>query len=234
MMDAIILAGGMGTRLHSAVPDLPKPLADVRGRPFLCYLMDYWLAEGVSQFVLSVGYKHEKIESYFGSHYQGSKVNYAVEPEPLGTGGGLINAASKLRDKEVFLVLTGDTFFQVKLPGLLAAHQENSADMTLSLIKVKKNSRYSGIGLDGQGFVTGIEAREAVSSNWLANGGVYMMNRSLMGEYERQPLKKLSLEDEILPELIRDKKRLLGCISSGTFLDIGIPEDYERAADVLL
>lgn len=232
-MDVIILAGGLGTRLRSAVPDLPKPMADVKGKPFLCHLMDYWRAEGVSRFILSVSYKYQVIENYFGSRYKGAEVVYAIETEPLGTGGGLINAASQLRGENEFLVLNGDTFFQVELSALLAAHQESGADMTLSLKEVEKNSRYSGIELDAEGFVRSIAAREAVASSCLINGGVYLLRRSLLGEYAGRSPERLSLEDEILPGLIRGKKRLRGFVASGVFLDIGIPEDYHRAADLL-
>ena len=96
MITAVILAGGLGTRLRSVVPDLPKPMAPVNGRPFLACQMDYWLQQGIQHFVLSVGYRHQSIMDYFGSNYCGSPVEYVVEDTPLGTGGGLLLAVEKL------------------------------------------------------------------------------------------------------------------------------------------
>ena len=112
-MEAIILAGGLGTRLRSIVPKLPKALAPVGNRPFLAYLFDFWIAQGVDRFVLSVGYKHEIIQKEFGVSYKSAKVDSAVETAPLGTGGGLLLSWKKLRSPKPFLILNGDTFFNV-------------------------------------------------------------------------------------------------------------------------
>lgn len=113
MITAIILAGGMGTRLRSAVPDLPKPMAPIHERPFLEHQMDYWIGQGVSRFIVSVGYMKEVIMDHFGASYRATPLTYAIEEEPLGTGGGLLLAAQGL--SETFLVLNGDTFFEVDL-----------------------------------------------------------------------------------------------------------------------
>src|SRR5512147_529361 len=96
-MEAIILAGGLGTRLRQAVPDVPKPMAPIRGRPFLDYQMTYWAKQGIERFVLSVGYRHEIVKQHFGCRWGSTEVDYAVESTPLGTGGGLLMAMSKIR-----------------------------------------------------------------------------------------------------------------------------------------
>jgi len=104
-MEAIILAGGLGTRLRSAVPSLPKPMAPIKGKPFLGYLFDYWLHQGIKHFILSVGYKYEVIHERFGTKYKDADVSYAIENEPLGTGGGLLLALNSLDQKSHFYFL---------------------------------------------------------------------------------------------------------------------------------
>ena len=232
-MEAIILAGGLGTRLRSIVPKLPKALAPVGNRPFLAYLFDFWIAQGVDRFVLSVGYKHEIIQKEFGVSYKSAKVDYAVETVPLGTGGGLLLSWKKLRSPKPFLILNGDTFFNVNRADILDHHSTCEADMTLSLVEVSGNSRYSGALLDERGFIRSLKKRsEASESNW-ANGGVYLMEPNLLSEYENHHLEKCSLEDELLPDLLKKEKRVAGFISQGNFIDIGLPEDYRRAEEIL-
>ncbi len=232
-MVAIILAGGLGTRLRSVVPELPKPLADVRGKPFICYLMDYWLKEGVDHFILSVGYKHELIQNQLGTRYRGIRVSYEVEGQPLGTGGALLQAMNRVETQSLVLALNGDTFFAVKLDALKAAHHDAEADMTLSLVEVEGDSRYSGIQLDEKGFVSDIDPRSISSSSRFVNGGVYLLEPKSLNAFRGQKGERLSLEDEILPGFINSEQRLLGFVSQGVFVDIGIPEDYRRAGDIL-
>ena len=128
MTTAIILAGGLGTRLRSAVTDLPKPMAPIGGRPFLEYQLDYWIAQGISRFVLSVGYQHEVIIDHFGTSYEGIELNFVIEETPLGTGGGLLLAAEKVGNDTPFLLLNGDTYFSVDLKTLTDFSQEKDAD----------------------------------------------------------------------------------------------------------
>ena len=104
MTVALILAGGLGTTLRSEVPDLPKPLAPIHGRPFLEYQMDFWIEQGVDIFVLSIGYLHEKVIGHFGHSYRNAKLDYVIEETPLGTGGGLMLALDKVRNTESFLL----------------------------------------------------------------------------------------------------------------------------------
>ncbi len=232
-MEAIILAGGLGTRLRSIVSDLPKPLAPIRDRPFLAYLLDFWINQGVNRFVLSVGYKYETIQNKFGSQYKGAEVDYAVETTPLGTGGGLILSSKKLRSPEPFLILNGDTFFNVNLIDLLKHHSTCEADITLSLVEISDNKRYNSAVLDDKGFVRSLEKRSKTSqSNW-ANGGVYVMTLNLLHEYANHHDKNCSLEDELLPNLLKKRRRVAGFISNGDFIDIGSPEDYLRAGEIL-
>jgi len=232
-MEAIILAGGLGTRLRSAVPSLPKPMAPIKGKPFLGYLFDYWLHQGIKHFILSVGYKYEVIHEGFGTKYKDADVSYAIENEPLGTGGGLLLAIKQLRSKEPFLLLNGDTFFAVNLNNLFKYHKNCRADMTLSLVEIKNNKRYSGVLLDKQGLVCSIDSPTDSSKTSIANGGVYMIENDLFRKHLKRSLNKCSLEEELLPQLLIQKKRIAGFASNDSFIDIGIPHDYNLAANVL-
>lgn len=213
-MECIILAGGLGTRLRSVVKECPKPMAKVHSRPFLKYLMDYWVTQGISHFILSVGYLHEQIIDYFGTTFQNIPIDYAIEHEPLGTGGGLLQAVTHLNTQTPFLLLNGDTFFGVPLKELSSFHKEGTC--TLSLAHVKDNSRYDGVQCAPSGLITSLCAKETV-----INGGVSVVDPSLLHSYPE----KCSFEKEILPSLIAQEK-CFGLPIQRTFIDIGIPEDY--------
>jgi len=229
-MEAIVLAGGLGTRLRTAVPDLPKPMAPVNGRPFLEHQLDYWAAQGVTRFILSVGYRHEAISGHFGATYRGIPVGYAVENQPLGTGGGLLLAAASLAAPGPFLVLNGDTYFEVALGLLREFHATHNADITLSLFRSPQRGRYTGLKIGAAGDVL---AMSAADKNGLANGGVYLVERGFLEGGPWQPSSRVSLEEDILPFALHGSKRIFGLECSGRFLDIGIPEDYARATDML-
>lgn len=229
-MEAIVLAGGLGTRLRSVVPDLPKPMAPVNGRPFLEHQLDYWTGQGVTRFILSVGYRHETISRHFGDEYRGIPVGYAVESRPLGTGGGLLLAARSLTTSGPFLALNGDTWFEVSLQGLREFHVARRADITLSLFRSPQHGRYTGLRIGAAGEVESLSTGE---KGGLANGGAYLMERSLFDDGAPLPDSRLSFEEDILPSCLRAGKRMFGLDFPGRFLDIGIPEDYARAAGLL-
>lgn len=215
-MEAIILAGGLGTRLRSVCPDLPKPLAPVRGKPFLSHLMNYWESQGVTHFILSVGYLHEKILATYGSSFEEIPITYAIEKTPLGTGGALLHSLSKLQDSDhPFLVLNGDTFFPVPLNDF-----QMTRDCTLALHPTKENTRYDGVHLSPSGKILKLGDP---SSN-LINGGCYLFQSHIFKSFELEPY---SLEQDLLPTLI-EKGICYGQSFDSPFIDIGIPEDYNR------
>jgi len=227
---AIILAGGLGTRLRSTVPNLPKPMAPVNNRPFLEYLMTYWMSQGVSNFILSVGYKYEIIIDHFGFSWKGVPIQYEVEKTPLGTGGGLLRAANGI--EAPFLVLNGDTFFEVDLKKMEQFHYENNADWTFALFKTIEDGRYMGLDLSSKGRVNSIR----ISNNYqerLANGGVYLIDPNLLEKYQKNSSSKVSIEDDIFPYLNKLGARIFGFKQSGSFIDIGIPEDYRLASKIV-
>lgn len=229
---AIVLAGGLGTRLRNTVPDLPKPMAPVRGRPFLERQLDYWIGQGVERFILSVGYRREAIMAHFGAGYRTAQIEYAVEETPLGTGGGLLLAAEKLANRSPFLLLNGDTFFEVKLVDLTDFHVARRSDWTFSLFRTNESGRYMGMEVDVDGRVGSLRAGAGRPGQY-ANGGVYLVNPEVLQSTAWRPCDKLSLEDDLLPALVAASARLFGREFEGRFIDIGLPEDYLRSAEIL-
>jgi D-glycero-alpha-D-manno-heptose 1-phosphate guanylyltransferase len=222
-MEAIILAGGLGSRLRSVCSDRPKPMAEVQEKPFLEHLLHYWKNQGVSHFILSVGYLHPVIIKYFGKAYQGIPIDYAIENEPLGTGGGLLKALPYLHQPEsTFLVLNGDTFFNVPLEAF--AHK---GEVTLALYKIEQNTRYHGVILDRFSKTQNFQD----PSSLLINGGCYLFHKKSLVQFTQKG--PLSLEKEILP-ILMSQGSCYGQIFDGLFIDIGIPEDYNRSQRLLL
>lgn len=231
-MQAIILAGGKGTRLRAAVPAVPKPIAPVAGRPFLEHQMAHWVAQGVDRFVVSVGYQAAMIMDRVGSRFGDVPVDYAVEDQPRGTGGGLLLAVKRLTSNAPFLVLNGDTFFDLPLSHLRRFHLSNNSDWTLGLFPTNDPKRYLGVELDHDGRLISLAAPLAEQVVW-ANGGVYMISPGVLGHMAERFKGEISLEGEIIPALLGINAALYGIRHIGRFIDIGIPSDYQRAAEVL-
>lgn len=228
---AIILAGGLGTRLRSAVPDLPKPMAPIEGRPFLEYQLDYWIAQGIRRFILAVGYRHEAIIDHFGRSYRGAKLDYVVEASPQGTGGGLLLAFQILADDQPFLLLNGDTYFAVELAALDHFAQSNDCDWCFSLFRTRELSRYMGMSLSPSGKVTALKS-VSDGAECLANGGVYWVHPRALRDSVGGGL-PISLENDFFPLAFDAGRHLFGLEFTGNFIDIGIPGDYYRASAVL-
>ncbi|MBR1644371.1 MAG: nucleotidyltransferase family protein [Bacteroidales bacterium] len=229
MREAIVLAGGFGTRLRSEVSDVPKPLAPVRGTPFVCYVLDYLASAGFRHVVLSTGYMHEKIESALGANYAGLELSYAVEEVPLGTGGGMLWALQQCKE-EVVTVVNGDTLFRADLLALADSHERHQAELSVMLRSVSDASRYGRVEMDGDGRIVRFAEKSAVSAPGLINGGIYCLCRSLFDGF--QPGSAFSFERDVMQAFV-DKRRFYGMESDGYFIDIGIPEDYRRAQQEL-
>lgn len=223
--EAIILAGGFGTRLQGVVKDLPKPMAPVNGRPFLTYILDYLIEYGYTKVVLSVGYLHEKIEAFFGPQYKSLEIDYAVETEPLGTGGGILFAFSKCKTDNV-LVINGDTMFKVDLDEFERFHHERHSLLSIVLREVEDVSRYGSVVVGGNDMITLFSEKQATAGRGFINGGIYLIDRKLFDKYP-QP-QKFSFEKDLMTKFYT-QEMFFGMPSDGYFIDIGIPEDYERA-----
>jgi D-glycero-alpha-D-manno-heptose 1-phosphate guanylyltransferase len=230
--EAIVLAGGMGTRLRSVVSDVPKPMAPIGNRPFLEYLLNYWIDQGIRRFTLSVGYRHEAIANRLGSYYRGAQVRYAIENTPLGTGGALFQSLELFRISAPVLLLNGDTYFAVELAALTEFARTTDADVVLSLFKTDEPGRYMGLKTDAHGRVLQLQCHDG--SPCLANGGVYWLRpETIKRRSTTTPPPPQSLEHDVLPALLNAGNRLYGRAFAGTFIDIGVPGDYLRAQQLL-
>lgn len=225
MKEAIILAGGFGTRLQGVVKDLPKPMAPVNGRPFLTYILDYLIEYEYTKVILSVGYLHDKIEEYFGNHYKNLEIDYAVETEPLGTGGGILFAFSKCETDNV-LVINGDTMFKVDLSAFERFHQEKEGLLSIVLREVEDVSRYGSVAIGDNGMITLFSEKQAAVGRGFINGGIYLIDRKLFDKYPQS--QKFSFEKDLMTRYYT-QEMFYGMPSDGYFIDIGIPEDYARA-----
>jgi D-glycero-alpha-D-manno-heptose 1-phosphate guanylyltransferase len=205
-------------------------MAPIHRRPFLAHQMDFWIGQGVKRFVVSVGYMKEAIMDHFGSSYRGTPLTYAIEDEPLGTGGGLLLAAQGL--SESFVVLNGDTFFEVDLDELLRFHAKHESEWTFSLFRANEVGRYMGMYVKPDGEIMSLESGTSEPGR-LANGGVYLVNPSVLAKSKFSPGCKLSLEDDLLPAFVAQGGKLYGFECSGSFIDIGVPQDYFRAVELL-
>ena len=227
-MQAILLCGGMGTRLRSVVSDRPKPMADICGKPFLQYLLEMLRDKGITEVIFALGYMGEMIEEYFqdGSAF-GLKITYSYEEEPLGTGGAIRNALPKILEEEV-LVLNADTYFPMDYQGLYRFHQENDGDFSLATRVVPDISRYGAVRRDAAGRILAWNEKLEDGGQPLAgeiNGGIYVMKKSLIAEI---PEGKQSLEQDCVPKWLSEGKRIFGLPFEGYFMDIGIPKDYQQ------
>lgn len=229
MKEAIILAGGFGTRLQSVVSDVPKPMAPVAGRPFLTYVLDRLARQDYRHVVLATGYLHEVVERFFGREYQGIALDYAREREPLGTGGAMVNAMQLCREQRV-TVLNGDTLFDIDHRQLTAFAEEKGTELAVVLRRVPDSGRYGAVEVNGEGRITAFREKDPAAGQGLINGGIYRIDRRLLEGYAiGQPF---SFEKELMQRRYRDE-RFYAYASDAYFIDIGIPDDYARAQNEL-
>lgn len=225
LKEAIILAGGFGTRLQAVVNDVPKPMAPINDIPFLNYVFDYLKYYQIEHVVLSTGYLADKISEYYKNEFNGIRISYAKEETPLGTGGGIRLALEKCHTKHV-LVLNGDSFFDVNLNQYFNQHTSFHSDCSLALRKVSNAARYGTIKL-GNGYIKAFKEKDSIEKEGLINGGVYIINRELFLN-KTEVLKPFSIEKDFFETRINELN-LMGFEYDGYFIDIGIPEDYNKA-----
>jgi len=225
--EAVILAGGFGTRLKSIVNEIPKPMALIKDLPFLSYLLEFLSKYKFEKVILAAGYKSDVIKLYFGTFYKNIELIYSVEKEPLGTGGAIFKAAA-LVNSDYYFVLNGDTFFDVDLESMERLFLEKNSDLMVALKPMVNFKRYGAVITNDDKIVSFDEKK--FCENGLINGGIYLINKSWLEE--RAVGKVFSFEKDILEKrLIRDK--IAYYLSDGYFIDIGIPEDYIRASEEL-
>ncbi len=222
--EAIVLAGGLGTRLKQVVPDLPKSLAPIAGRPFMSYLLDYVKKEGIKKFVFALGYKTELIENFVKGYLPKDSYTFSIETEPLGTGGAVYKACKQITSRDS-IVLNADTFFSVSFSKLYRLHEQQNADCTLALKSMTDFNRYGAVSINEQMEVTGFSEKKHQSKG-LINGGVYALNTESF--IKKSYPDAFSFEKDYL-EKNYQKGKILGLVSDAYFIDIGIPEDYNKA-----
>ena len=221
-LDALILAGGLGTRLRKAVPYQPKVIADINGRPFIAFLLDQLSSTGISRVTLCTGYKSEQVEGIVGSRYRTMDVLYSTEKTPLGTGGALRYAAGKLF-KEWILVMNGDSFIECNLLKYVDWHLNSNVNASMVVASVSDARRYGSVELgEDQNIIAFREKEEDKQGFGYINAGVYLIRKSVIEELEFG--EQYSLEHEVVPRLLASG--LYGYLCDGRFIDIGTEESY--------
>jgi D-glycero-alpha-D-manno-heptose 1-phosphate guanylyltransferase len=222
-MQALILAGGKGTRLKAAVPDLPKPMAPIGARPFLAFLLDALERAGFRAVVLSVGYKYRAIMNYFGNRHGGIDIDYAIESSPLGTGGGVVNALGRIVE-DPFFVINGDTFLRLDHGAMWRKHAAAHAAMTIAVTHVPDVSRYGRV-LIREERIAGFQEKGGQGAGYI-NAGTYLLQKDVFDRFDLPRV--FSFEEDFLRPNV-GVLRPAAFVSDGYFIDIGIPEEYRRA-----
>ncbi len=222
--EAIVLAGGLGTRLRSAVPDLPKCMAPVNGKPFIGYVMAHLQKQGITHIIFSLGYLHDAFEGYLQENLPVNSYTIVVEKEPLGTGGAIAFAMQSARTNRQ-VVVNGDSIFTSDIIAQSGFHEQRNATCTLALKAMHHFDRYGVVETDSNGRITRFREKQAYEKG-LINAGVYIINRE---SFQQIPFpEKFSFETDYLQRYYPEGT-IYGIEQEGYFIDIGIPEDYERA-----
>ncbi len=221
-MKALILAGGLGTRLRPLTYKIPKAMVEVNGKPFLYYLIKFLSKQNIKDIVISVGYLKENIMEYFTDGKNlGVNIEYAVENEPLGTGGAINNAKKFLKEK--FIVMNGDTIFNINLEDFSKFHEYKKGVCTIALANIDNTERYGAVEVDKDGRIVKF-LEKGIKKNGLINGGIYILEEEIFNYL----LEVGSLEKDVFPLLIG---KMYGYVSNSYFIDIGIPEYYNQIKD---
>ena len=223
-VSAIILAGGLGTRLRGVAPGLPKVMAEINGKPFITYLLDQLAEAEIERVIISTGYIAEIIEETVGSSYKEIQINYSREESPLGTGGAL-KLAGQTVDSKWCLVMNGDSYTKFDPILLLMNHKKSDASITIVIKKIEDCSRYGSIEMNAEHEIVQFREKGSAAGPGLMNAGVYLME---MGILDKIPDKTpCSLEYDFFPTVIG--KGIYGYEAEGKFIDIGTPESYAKA-----
>lgn len=221
--EAIIIAGGFGTRLREALPDLPKSMAPINGRPFLFYLINYLRSQGIEKFIFSLGFKHEVIEAYLNANFSTLDFDCVIEKEPLGTGGAIVASCYKVSEQTV-LIVNGDTLFKIDLEKAIADHNNHQSDCTLLLKPMENFDRFGVVELNEDYSIKSFKEKQFYKAG-LINGGSYILNTDQLLAEEMPS--KFSFEKDFLEKYF-DTRKIYGSVQDEYFIDIGIPEDFLR------
>jgi NDP-sugar pyrophosphorylase family protein len=222
---AILLVGGMGKRLQSVVPSIPKPLARVGNLPFLELVVLQLSVQGIRRLVMSTGHLAEQIEQHFGD---GQKLDvtilYSRESKPLGTAGAVRFAERFIDDATEFIVMNGDSFLELNIPEMIGFHRENLGLASMAVRRVPNSARFGTVEVDASQRIVGFKEKTGAEVPGVINGGVYVFDRSIMDLIPNRPS---SLEKDVFPRVL--DRGVYALEQHGLFIDIGTPEDYARA-----
>lgn len=226
-MEAIILCGGMGTRLSSVVNDVPKPMAPIHGQPFLSLLLHRLALNRslIDEVILATGYMHNVIKNYYGNSFEGLPIRYSVEDKPLGTGGALYKSLSSIQN-QFAIVQNADTFINFDLERLIKKEWNPNLNLLLGT-KIFNNFRFGALKLKDN-LVIGFEEKAIKDGFCYINAGTYLMRKNIMNIIPFKQEQNFSLEKDVLPRLAKNKI-LQVYLETSNFIDIGLPEDYKRA-----
>jgi D-glycero-alpha-D-manno-heptose 1-phosphate guanylyltransferase len=227
-VEAIILAGGFGTRLSQVVSGVPKPMAPVNGKPFLQYILEYLLAYDVTHVILSVGYMHERISVFFGDEFRGVRLSYSIEDKPLGTGGAIKKALEETESGQV-MVMNGDSMFRIDLSDFMNRHRNHKSSASIALRQHENASRYGNVVTDSTHRVVRFNEKSSTAAAGTINGGIYLLDKDVFLDRTRA-MEVFSVERDFF-EANTSTVGMYGFLYDNYFIDIGIPEDYARAQD---
>lgn len=219
-MEAIILAGGFGTRLQSIVSDVPKPMAPINGKPFLYYLLKYLKTQGFNHIILAVGYKRDYIIDYFKDEFMGMRISYSLEDEPLGTGG-CIKKALSLANEDYVWIINGDTF-------VLYEYKDNINKCSMVLKEMDNFNRFAEVKVSNDNYIIGFEEKKYCAKGYI-NTGIYLFPKNIFDNFKFED--SFSLEIDFLSKYINILK-IKALFTNGYFIDIGVPKDYKKAFEV--
>jgi D-glycero-alpha-D-manno-heptose 1-phosphate guanylyltransferase len=226
---AVLLVGGLGTRLRISVPSMPKPLAPVGDRPFLELLVRQLQGQGIRHLVMCTGYLADQIEGEFGDGRDlGVTIEYSKETRPLGTAGAVKLAQLYLKGEPEFLVMNGDSFLELDLVEFIRFHRTHGGMVTMAVVSVENAGRYGTVLLDSKHQITEFCEKTGSDSPGLINAGVYVFGRALL---EHIPAGPVSLEKDVFPKIL--DRGVYAAVERGIFIDIGTPMDYGRAQRLL-
>lgn len=231
MFDVIVLAGGFGTRLKEVVSDVPKPMAPINNRPFLEYLLNHLIEFDIKRIVLAIGYKGGAIKNYFGELFASHQIIYSTEEKPLGTGGAILQAIQFTNTTDV-LVLNGDSLFKFDMDNFYRSHLAVNSNLTIALKQVNNTARYGGVRLGENNIITDFIEKISQPKNeiGLINSGCYFIKTEWINSLNLPEV--FSFEKDILEKFVKFNT-IKGFTYEGYFIDIGIPEDYQRAQEEL-
>ena len=225
---AIILAGGMGTRLKTIISDLPKPMAPIMNVPFLTYQLNYLKHFGIKKVIFSVGFLSEKIIAHYNQSFENISIEYSIEKNPLGTGGGIRMAMSNLNE-DLVLILNGDSFFDLNLEQFYNLHHEQKSDFSLALRYVNNSERYGNIEFNSSNQITSFIEKNQLNQSGYINAGVYILSKKLYLQNTKPDI-NFSIEKDFFEKQL-NQLIIKGFEFKDYFIDIGIPEDYLKAQD---